>query len=376
MLRRRRQFLQAAALGAAGASLNWRRVLAAPHASSSLEPADAFGVMLPDGYQARLLGTTGRLVGSTGFRWHEAPDGGGVFATDDGGWIYVSNSEANGNSGGVGAIRFAADGAVVSAYRIAENLKWVCGGGVTPWGTWLACEEYRGGYVWECDPTGEEAAVVRPALGRFVHEAAAVDPGSGFVYLTEDEDDGRLYCFRPTGPDLGEGNLFAASVDAQSHVTWVQVSSDKPYRGSDTTAFLRLEGATFDSVSKTLFFTTTTDHKVWALNVLTSQLSVIYDGNTSGGPLFEPDNIAVHSAGNDLFVAEDNDNLELVRFHKESNGVWDTSVFVRLIGHDSSELAGPALSPNGTRLYFSSQRGRDGRNGMTFELSRIDGGVI
>jgi len=61
MLRRRRQFLQAAALGAAGASLNWRRVLAAPHASSSLEPADAFGIMLPDGYQARLLGTTGRL---------------------------------------------------------------------------------------------------------------------------------------------------------------------------------------------------------------------------------------------------------------------------------------------------------------------------
>ena len=156
----------------------------------------------------------------------------------------------------------------------------------------------------------------------------------------------------------------------------MQVSSDKPYRGSDTTGFLRLEGGTFDSISKTLFFTTTTDHKVWALSVLTSQLSVVYDGNTSGGPLFEPDNIAVHSVGNDLFVAEDNDNLELVRFHKESNGVWATSVFVRLIGHDSAELAGPALSPNGTRLYFSSQRGRDGRNGMTFEVSRIDGGVI
>ena len=56
--------------------------------------------------------------------------------------------------------------------------------------------------------------------------------------------------------------------------------------------------------------------------------------------------------------------------------MWATSVFVRLIGHDSSELAGPPLSPNGTRLYFSSQRGRDGRNGMTFEVSWIDGGVI
>ena len=70
--------------------------------------------------------------------------------------------------------------------------------------------------VWECDPTGGVAALVRPALGKFVHEAAAVDPGNRLRVLTEDEDDGRLYCFRPTGPDLGEGNLFAASVDAQS----------------------------------------------------------------------------------------------------------------------------------------------------------------
>ena len=52
MLRRRRQFLKAAALGAAGASLNWGRALAAPHSSAALQQPDGLGVMLPDGYRA------------------------------------------------------------------------------------------------------------------------------------------------------------------------------------------------------------------------------------------------------------------------------------------------------------------------------------
>jgi uncharacterized protein len=61
---------------------------------------------------------------------------------------------------------------------------------------------------------------VRPALGRFSHEAAIVDPTSGFVYLTEDDDElSRLYCFRPTGSDLNAGVLTAAFVDTQGFVS-------------------------------------------------------------------------------------------------------------------------------------------------------------
>lgn len=73
-----------------------------------------------------------------------------------------------------------------------------CAGGVTPWGAWLTCEEttYDGtaqggrkhGYVFECsvDPaqTSNQPLV---GLGRFSHEAVAVDPRTGYVYLTEDE---------------------------------------------------------------------------------------------------------------------------------------------------------------------------------------------
>jgi secreted PhoX family phosphatase len=45
--------------------------------------------------------------------------------------------------------------------------------------------------------------------------------------------------------------------------------------------------------------------------------------------------------------------------------------FLQLVGHAGSEVAGPAFSPDGSRLYFSSQRGTDGGNngpGMTFEI--------
>jgi hypothetical protein len=187
--------------------------------------------------------------GGHAVRWHSAPDGGAVFPTDPtdplgSGWIYASNSEANGNKGGASAIRFGADGIIEAAYRILIGLRWACAGGMTPWGTWLPCEEYRSGYVWEGDPAGLRSVGSRPALGKFVHEAAVVDPANGFVYLTEDEDRSRLYRFVPSvWGDLTLGVLAAASVDSAGVVTWVPVPDDRPYRGDDTTSFARLEGA-------------------------------------------------------------------------------------------------------------------------------------
>nr|MBK7069611.1 DUF839 domain-containing protein [Deltaproteobacteria bacterium] len=52
--------------------------------------------------------------------------------------------------------------------------------------------------MFECDPYGERPAVARPALGIFKHEAAAVDTVNAHVYLTEDEDDGRLTASSPS----------------------------------------------------------------------------------------------------------------------------------------------------------------------------------
>ncbi|WP_247712167.1 alkaline phosphatase PhoX [Qipengyuania qiaonensis] len=89
-----------------------------------------------------------------------------------------------------------------------------CSGGVTPWGSWLTCEEaptgpgqpygeglaVEHGWVFEvpANATGLIDAVPLKAMGRFNHEAACVDPATGVVYLTEDRDDGVLYRFVPT----------------------------------------------------------------------------------------------------------------------------------------------------------------------------------
>jgi secreted PhoX family phosphatase len=70
-------------------------------------------------------------------------------------------------------------------------------GGATPWHTWLSCEEHRAGFVWECDPFRAGQGIARPGLGKFPHEAAAIDPTTSIVYLTEDDYDSRLYRFRP-----------------------------------------------------------------------------------------------------------------------------------------------------------------------------------
>ncbi len=86
-----------------------------------------------------------------------------------------------------------------------------CSGGVTPWGSWLTCEETivaaprtgdSHGWVFEVPAaaTGLVDPVPLKAMGRFRHEAAAVDPKTGIVYQTEDQDDGLFYRFIPTVP--------------------------------------------------------------------------------------------------------------------------------------------------------------------------------
>jgi secreted PhoX family phosphatase len=181
----RRKFLRNAVLGGTAFTIGstWPGILkatAGPGPYGPLQPADGNGVQLPAGFSSRVIATTGQTVPGTSYTWHSAPDGGATFGTADGGWIYVSNSEAT--SGGAAMVRFNSSGSVTEARRILSGTTRNCAGGPTPWGTWLSCEETSLGRVWECDPAGVSSAVVRPAMGRFNHEAAAVDPVNQHVY--------------------------------------------------------------------------------------------------------------------------------------------------------------------------------------------------
>jgi secreted PhoX family phosphatase len=175
-------------------------------------------------------------------------DGTAAFARPGGGSILVANHEIRapgsyqhgvphvagvtydpGVEGGTTTIEVDDAGARVREYVSLAGSSTNCAGGRTPWNTWLTCEETFApanatkphGYVFEVDPF-DQAANQEPApivaLGRFEHEAVAVDPDTGQIYETEDSNDPHGLLYRWTPPvdavPLGRGSLGALADDA------------------------------------------------------------------------------------------------------------------------------------------------------------------
>ena len=320
---------------------------------------DANGVMLPAGFKSRVIAKGGELVG--GYPWHFSSDGQATYKTLDGGYVLVSNAENPiATGGGSSAIRFSSAGEIERAYRILDS-NMNCGGGPTPWGTWLSGEEHAGGMIWEADPAGILPALPRPALGNFPHEAAAVDPKSGHVYQTEDHGDGCFYRFRPTRyGDLSDGVLEVAQVRADNRVVWHEVPDPNLFfPGTETrdqvpaaTRFDGGEGIWYDE--GVIYFTTKGDKRVWAYDVKRRRIEIIFDRALApDASLNAVDNITVSAFG-DIYVCEDGGNMEIGMITPERV----VSPFVRLPGpeHEGSEMAGVIFDPSGTRMYFASQR--------------------
>lgn len=252
----RRQFLAAtgsafAALLASGCMTRGATALQSGAAFTSYGPLvrDPAGLLdLPSGFSYRILSSLGDAM-SDGGTVPDKADGMGCFDLGNGEIVLVRNHELIPTDGAGGPIAKGFDtrngeilpGGTTNIVLDANTLEVKrqfrslggtirnCSGGVTPWGSWLTCEEaptgpgqpygdglaVNHGWVFEvpANATGLVDPVPLRAMGRFNHEAACVDPETGFVYQTEDRNKGVIYRFLPTIPGkLSDGGRLQAMV--------------------------------------------------------------------------------------------------------------------------------------------------------------------
>lgn len=379
----RRNFLRGAVFGTSaavfGGTLMQGAAYAAP-AQNGVSPyggllaADANGIMLPSGFTSRVIARSSQTVPGTSYTWHGAPDGGACFA-DGTGWIYVSNSEL-GTGGGASAVRFNSSGSITGAYRILSNTRTNCAGGATPWNTWLSCEEVSRGYVYETDPWGVKAAVRRDAMGRFKHEAAAADPVRKVIYLTEDESDGCFYRFIPTTwGDLSSGTL---QVLVGKHRRLRLLHLDERPRPRRRPHLHPRSGLRRQDLQRRRRLPLRERYRLVHHQGRQPRLAAQpAQQHLRAGLRRQPGHQRHRSADRrgqrhrQLFRRPVRRRGRRQHGNLHHHPRRHRRPFLRVTGQSSSEICGPAFSPDGNRLYFSSQRGTSGSSsgGITYEVT-------
>nr|WP_245192312.1 alkaline phosphatase PhoX [Arthrobacter pigmenti] len=290
-------------------------------------------------------------------------------------------------------------------------------------GTWLSCEETESragedgrtknhGYVFEVDPASREAnlrasPIPLKFLGRYSHEAVAVDPSSTFIYLTEDAKDPNGLYYRwapPSGFTPGPGKLHelatsdggdvagrlqamncfengqhisdlseATAVGTRLQVQWVDVpdrdaaerSVREQFDDEQVTRSYKLEGqwwaddgAYFVASFARFREGAAGEHngQVWFYDPSdeTLTLKTIFGIDAVAeqlpGVSGRPDNITVSPHGG-FVLAEDSDGVSHLLGVTSQGGTYPLA----RNDHNDSEFCGPAFSADGRILFVNIQ---------------------